>query len=68
MRKAIENGGLEDIDRIAATIRETGALAYTANKAQEAATAAIDALAPLPDSEHKDSLINLARFAVQRQY
>ena len=68
IRHAIENGGLDEIDRIAATIRDTGALAYTARKAEDAAEAAVAALAPLPESGFKESLINLARFAVQRQY
>jgi len=68
IRRAIEAGGLEDINHIAKTIRTTGALAYTFRKAEEAVSQAIEALAPLPDSEYKDSLIRLARFTVQRQY
>jgi octaprenyl-diphosphate synthase len=68
IRKAIEEGGLENIEQIAATIKTTGALAYTARKAEEASEAAIAALAPVPDSKYKDALIELARFAVQRQY
>ena len=68
IRKAIMEGGLDDIDRIATTIRTTGALAYTARLAEKAAQEAIAALNPLPDSEHKESLVQLARFAVERQY
>jgi octaprenyl-diphosphate synthase len=68
IRRAIENGGLEDIDQIAETIRTTGALAYTALKAEQTAEEAIAALTPVPDSEFKESLIDLARFAVRRQY
>jgi octaprenyl-diphosphate synthase len=68
IRKAIMEGGLDDIDRIAATIRATGALAYTARLAEKAAQDAIAALDPLPDSEFKESLVQLARFAVERQY
>jgi len=68
IRQAIQEGGLENIDRIIKTIQETGALAYTANKAREAADKAIAALGALPDSEHKEALVDLARFAVTRQY
>jgi len=68
IRKAIINGGLDDIDQIAKTIQETGALAYTITKAEEAADAAIVALGVLPDSEFKTSLAELAHFAVRRQY
>ncbi len=68
IRKAIEEGGLDDIDGIVATIKATGALAYTTRLAEQAADAAIAALAPVPDSVYKDSLIQLAQFAVRRQY
>jgi octaprenyl-diphosphate synthase len=68
IRRAIEEGGLDDLDRIAATIKTTGALAYTARKAEQVADEAIVALAPLPDSIFKDSLIQLAQFSVKRQY
>lgn len=68
IRKAIINGGLEDIDRIAKTIHETGALAYTVRRAEKAASEAIDALDALPDSRFKESLIGLAHFSAQRRY
>jgi octaprenyl-diphosphate synthase len=68
IRRAIINGGLEDIDQIATTIQTTGALAYTISKAEAAAEAAITALDVLPDSEFKNSLADLAHFSVRRQY
>jgi octaprenyl-diphosphate synthase len=68
IRTAIINGGLEDIERIAKTIQETGALAYTVSRAEKAAGEAINALDALPDSEFKESLIGLAHFSTQRQY
>jgi octaprenyl-diphosphate synthase len=68
IRKAIEEGGADQIESIAKTIRATGALAYTALKAQEAADKAIAALNEVPDSDYKNALIDLARFAVQRNY
>ncbi len=68
IRAAIEEGGLDNIDRIVKTIRETGALAYTARRAQECADEAVAALEPVPDSPFKESLIALAQFAVARSY
>ena len=68
IRKAIEEGGLEQISRIVKTVKDTGALAYTTRKAQEAADNAIEAIEPLPDSAYKQALQQLARFAVQRDY
>jgi octaprenyl-diphosphate synthase len=68
IRNAIEHGGLEQIDNIATTIRESGALAYTARKAEEASKKAVAAIDDLPDSSYKQALITLAHFAVHRQY
>jgi octaprenyl-diphosphate synthase len=67
IRKAIEDGGLERIDRIVEIIETTGSLAYTANRAREAADAAIVALERLPDSSYKIALVELAEFAVERR-
>jgi octaprenyl-diphosphate synthase len=67
IRKAIEVGGLERIDRIVEIIETTGSLAYTANRAREAADAAIAALERLPDSNYKIALVELAEFAVERR-
>ena len=67
IRKAIEDGGRDKLDDIQAVIESTGALQYTAARAQEAADAAIEALAGIPDSVHKQALISLAEFAVKRR-
>ena len=55
------------MDRIQSVIESTGALQYTAARAQEAADLAIDALAGVPDSDHKQALVAIAEFAVQRR-
>jgi len=68
IRKAIEEGGVEQLDEILETINSTGALAYTMKKAEESAEQAIEALKAVPDSEFKDALIALARFAANRNY
>ena len=67
IRQAIVNGGLDQLDNIQAVIESTGALQYTASRAQEAADLAITALSRIPDSEYKQALIAIAEFAVQRR-
>lgn len=67
LRNAIESGGLEKMDEIHTIIESTGALKYTADRAQEAADAAIDALADIPASPHKEAMIAIADFAVKRR-
>lgn len=66
IRKAIQKGGLEQLDSILAIVRSSGALEYTEQKAHEQADKAISALACLPDSEHRNAMEELARFAVAR--
>ena len=67
IRQAILHGGLDDLARITAVIRKTGALQYTATRAGEEAQLAMHALEPLPDSVAKSALLDLAQFAVQRR-
>jgi octaprenyl-diphosphate synthase len=67
IRNAIVEGGLDQLDRITAIIETTGALEYTARRAQEAADTAIAALSDIPDSDHKQALIAVAEFSVQRR-
>lgn len=68
IRRAIEQGGREQIDEIVAAISSSGALAYTFRRAEEAVARAIEALQPVPDSGWKEALVALARFAVERRY
>lgn len=67
IREAILGGGLERLADIQSVIESTGALQYTARRAQEAADLAIGALADLPDSDYKQALITIADFAVRRR-
>jgi octaprenyl-diphosphate synthase len=68
IRKAITEGGLCDFAPVMATIEQTGALDYVRNQAQVAAGRAREVLALLPNSKHKDCLLELAAFAVTRNY
>ena len=66
IRRAIENGGLEDLEAVLNAIESTGALNYTARLAREHADTAVRALDALPESDFKDALASLARIAVER--
>jgi octaprenyl-diphosphate synthase len=67
IREAIIEGGLDQLGRITEIIEATGALKYTADRAQEAADTAIEALTDIPDSVYKQALVSLAEFSVQRR-
>ena len=69
IRSAIENGdGMEHLDEILAAMQQTGSLVYTQKKAEQEADKAINAIAALPDSEHKQALISLAHIAANRSH
>lgn len=67
IRSAIVEGGLDQLDRITSIIHSTGALQYTAEKAQEAAKLAIESLNSLAPSEHREALVQIAELSVQRR-
>jgi octaprenyl-diphosphate synthase len=68
VRAAIESGGFSDFGPVLETIHATHALEYTRSKALEEADHARAALADLPHSTYRDSLLQLAAFAVSRTY
>ena len=68
LRAAIEHGGIDDLEAITRTIESSGGLEYTARLAQREKDLAIEALADLPDSAHKQALRSLADFAVSRTH
>ncbi|HZR02911.1 MAG TPA: octaprenyl diphosphate synthase [Burkholderiales bacterium] len=68
IRAAIERGGLDEFQPVLTTIHETGALDYARRQAETEAKRAITSLDALPNSPCKDSLIQLAAFAVTRSY
>jgi octaprenyl-diphosphate synthase len=67
VRRAIVDGGREDFARVLGAVRATGALDYARDVAVREAEAAKRALAALPASEYKESLLELASFSVVRQ-
>ena len=68
VREAIEKGGREDFPGVLSAIRATGALEYTRKQAESEASRARAAIETLPASAHKDSLLELASFAVARTF
>ncbi|MCL6689283.1 octaprenyl-diphosphate synthase [Pseudomonas citronellolis] len=68
VRKAIQQGGSQDLEGIRTAVEAAGALDYTAKLAREYAARAIDCLKALPDNEYRDALIELSEFAVARTH
>ncbi|WP_315808864.1 polyprenyl synthetase family protein [Pseudomonas sp. C9-3] len=68
VRKAIQQGGSQDLEGIRAAVEAAGALDYTANLAREYAARAIEHVKALPDSEYRAALIELAEFSVARTH
>jgi octaprenyl-diphosphate synthase len=65
IRRAIEQGGLEQLDPVVAAIEATGGLEYAERFARRELEQALASLGALPDSSYKTGLAALARFAVE---
>ncbi|SFA92977.1 octaprenyl-diphosphate synthase [Collimonas sp. OK607] len=68
VRSCIENGDEQHFDEILAAITSSGALDYTRHEAEKAAQRAAAAISGLPNSQFKDSLLQLSAFAVDRNH
>jgi octaprenyl-diphosphate synthase len=68
IRRAITEQDARDIEAICSAIEHTGALAYTAHRAQAEADRAKLAIAAVPDSPFKEALLALADAAVARNH
>jgi octaprenyl-diphosphate synthase len=66
VRKAIAEGGREDFSRVLQAIHACGALDYARAAAEREAETARRAIADVPASQYKASLLELASFAVSR--
>ena len=66
IRKAIEQGGLDDLEQVLSIVKSTNAIEYTYQAAEKAVKRAIDALTPLPDSKFKTALVELAKLSLSR--
>jgi len=68
VRSCIENGDEQHFGEILAAITTSGALGYTKNEAEKAAQRAAHSISALPNSQFKDSLLQLCAFAVDRNH
>jgi octaprenyl-diphosphate synthase len=67
VRRAIVGGGREDFAQVLGAIQVTRALDYARAVAQREVELAAHAIEALPPSEHRESLLELAAFAVSRR-
>ena len=68
VRRAIEEGGRDGFESVQTAIRNADALSYAKDRAHGEARLACDAIASLSDSKYKQSLLELAGFAVERTF
>jgi octaprenyl-diphosphate synthase len=68
IRKAIQNGGLEELPAVLAAVKATDALNHVQKIAENEAKLGVDAIAHFSDSANKQALIDLATFAVKRDF
>jgi octaprenyl-diphosphate synthase len=68
VRKAIQLGGLENLDAVLAAVKATNASEYVLDLAKSESEEGCAAIAHLPDSIYKKALMDLATFAVERSY
>ncbi len=68
VRDVIESGDMSRFAEVLEVIRQTGALDYTLQQARRESHAACEALSVLPDSNYRQSLLQLADFAASRHY
>jgi octaprenyl-diphosphate synthase len=68
VRNCIANGDELHFDEILSAITQSGALEYTRKKAEAASQRASAAIKDVPAGPYKDSLLELAAFAVNRNH
>lgn len=68
IRRAILAGSIEKIGDIQQAIASTHAIEYTQERANKHVKMAVDALAPVPESDYKHALIALAQLTATRNH
>jgi len=68
VRNAIKQGGEGSLQAVLDVIQKTDALDYTRQKAEAESSMASAAISSLPNSKYKECLLQLATFAVARNY
>jgi octaprenyl-diphosphate synthase len=67
IRHAIEAGGVDELERIIAIVRDTGALEVTRDAARAEARRAVDAARKLPANPYTEGLLQLAAQLLERR-
>lgn len=68
IRRAITEGGLQELSSVLEAVNSTGALEHVRQLALNEAEKGCAAIAHLPRSKHLDALVKLAEFAVNRDF
>jgi len=68
IRNAIEQGGLEHLSEVIEIVKNSGALDHVKKIAEAESAQCRSAIAHFPDSQFKQALIELADFAVKRNF
>ncbi|MBS7328713.1 MAG: polyprenyl synthetase family protein [Oxalobacter sp.] len=68
IRRSIEENDESCFETVFDAVRSSGALDYTYQMAKQEAEVAVKAIAELPDSQYRQSLIELSLFSVERDY
>jgi octaprenyl-diphosphate synthase len=68
VRRAIEQGGREEFRAVLEAMRGTGALEFARGQARREAQAACEAIGAVADSKYRRALLDLAAFAVDRNF
>ncbi len=68
IRNAIEQGGLDELEGVIQAVHETGALTHVIQLAKAEADAACASIASIQNTTFKQTMLDLAAFAVARKY
>ena len=68
IKSCIENGGLDQLDQVQSIIKETKAIEYTLDKANQEIILAKSYLKDMPDNLFTQALYDLAELAVKRSF
>ncbi|MDP3088391.1 MAG: polyprenyl synthetase family protein [Methylotenera sp.] len=68
IKRAIENGGLDDLPTVLNAVERTGALKHVRQVARNETNLASAAISHFTDSPYKQAMLSLAEFSVSRNY
>ncbi len=68
IRAGLTQGGLNHLPAILEAITDTNAIAYTKSMAKKEVEQAVTALEVLPPSKYKDALVDMAKYAIERDH